>query len=104
MHPKINYFKNKVNTLYVLGNLDYALPHGNVSWGVNFGYQFVASKISKHLLGVSIQNQVQNVRGAYYRDFMELDPVTNTMVNYGSKPYFGRYKLSGCGLNIAYIF
>ncbi len=107
-HFKINYFKNRANTLYIQGNLGYALPFKTTSQGVNFGYsvgyQFVADKISKHLLGISLQNQVQNIRGVYVRDFLDFDPVTKTIVNYGPQANFGRYKLSGWGLNIAYTF
>jgi hypothetical protein len=107
-HFKINYFKNRANTLYLQGNLGYALPFKTTSQGVNFGYsvgyQFVADKISKHLLGISLQNQVQNIRGVYVRDFLDFDPVTKTIVNYGPQANFGRYKLSGWGLNVAYTF
>lgn len=108
MHFKINYFKNKVNTLFIQGNLGYALPIKTLYRGVNFGYsvgyQFFDSKITKHLLNVSLQNQVQNIRGVYYKDFLDFDPVSNSVINYGPMPNFGRYKLSGWGLNIAYTF
>ena len=108
MHFKINYFKNKVNTLYVQGNVGYALPLRTLYRGANFGYsigyQFVANKISKHLLGISLQNQVQNIRGVYIEDLVVYDPATQKFTNYGPFPNAGRYKLSGWGLNLAYTF
>ncbi len=107
LHFRINYFKNTLNTLFIQGNVGYALPFRTTSQGVNFGYhigyQFVASKITNHILELSLQNQVQNIRGVYSRDEIIMD-TDGSLINIGPQPNFGRYKLSGWGLNLAYTF
>ncbi len=106
LHLKINYFKDKLNTPFVRGNMGYSLPFRKTAQGFNFGYnlgyQFYGDKNQKHLVNVSLQNQTQNIIGTLAREsgIVQEDgsviPYTNVLT--------GNYKLRTWTLNLGYSF
>lgn len=103
---KINYFKSKPNTLFFKANTGYSLPlkkiYQGLTYGYQLGYQFLASENNHHIIGISIQNQVQNIIGTLE---------TNGVIigeNGSETPYTeilnGNYKLKNWNFNISYSF
>lgn len=106
LHFKVNYFKSNPNTLYLQGNIGYSLPfrttYQGFNFGYNLGYQFLIDKNRKHLVSVSLQNQVQNIIGTLEVNSGIVEP--DGSVTKFTRTLTGNYKLSSLGLNLAYTF
>lgn len=106
LHFKINYYKSSQNTLYVQGNTGYSLPfrttYQGFNFGYNLGYQFLIDKSRRHLVNVSLQNQIQNIIGTLEVNSGIVEP--DGSVTKFTRTLTGNYKLNSLGLNLAYTF